>query len=114
MSRIPPAEWAPQRALFLGFPSDPDLWKDDLASAQAEVAALARRLSDTVAVRLVASGSKAAATARAMVHAGVLVDDIAFGDIWLRDTGPLFTGAARCARFRFNGWRGKYLMERDT
>lgn len=113
MSRIPPAEWAPQRALFVGFPSDPNLWEDDLAPAQAEVAALARRLSDTVTVRLLASGSTAAATARAMVPAGVLIDDIPFGDIWLRDTGPVFTGAAHCVRFRFNGWGGKYDLPGD-
>ena len=113
MSRIPPAEWAPQRALFLGFPSDPELWEDDLAPAQAEVAALAWRLSETVTVRLIASGPVAAATARGMVPAGVLVDDIAFGDIWLRDTGPVFTGAEACARFRFNGWGGKYDLPGD-
>ena len=81
MSRIPFAEWAPQRALFVGFPSDPELWEDDLAPAQGEVAALARQLSETVTVRLLASGADAARTARGLVPAAVLVDDIAFGDI---------------------------------
>ena len=113
MSRIPPAEWAPQRALFLGFPSDPELWEDDLAPAQAEVAALARQLSETVPVRLIASGAEAAATARTMLPAAVQVDDIPFGDIWLRDTGPVFTGAETAVRFRFNGWGGKYDLPGD-
>ena len=113
MSRIPFAEWAPQRALFVGFPSDPELWEDDLAPAQAEVAAMARQLSETVTVRLLASGADAARTARGLVPAAVLVDDIAFGDIWLRDTGPVFTGAGSAVRFRFNGWGGKYDLPGD-
>jgi agmatine deiminase len=113
MSRIPPAEWAPQRALFLGFPSDPELWLDDLVPAQGEVAALARLLAGAVQVLLVASGPQAAEVARRLVPSTVLVDDLAFGDVWLRDTGPLFRGAEDCVRFRFNGWGGKYDLPGD-
>jgi len=112
MSRIPPAEWAPQRALFVGFPSDAALWADDLAPAQAEVAALAARLAETVPVLLVASDAAAAAAARSLAPT-TRVHHLPFGDIWLRDTGPVFTGPESCVRFRFNGWGGKYDLAHD-
>jgi agmatine deiminase len=112
MTRIPPAEWAPQRALFVGFPSDGSLWEEDLAPAQAEVAALARQLAATVPVHLLASDADAVATAQRLVP-DATVHQVPFGDIWLRDTGPIFTGPETCARFRFNGWGGKYDLAHD-
>lgn len=114
MSRIPPAEWAPQRALFAAFPSDADLWQDNLAPAQAEVAAMARRLARTVPVKLLADGDTAFETAMATVGHAVEIFRIGFGDIWLRDTGPIFTGPDSCVRFRFNGWGGRYDLPGDA
>ena len=86
-----PGEWAPHAAMWLGFPSHEELWEDDLAPAQAEVAALARALAGPGGerVRLLVQGDEAEAAARALL-AGARVEIVRglFGDIWLRDTGP--------------------------
>jgi len=115
-----PAEWAPHRAMWLGFPSHAELWEDDLDGAQAEVAALARALAGPGGerVRLLTGTAAGEAAARRLLDevAGVEIVPGAFGDIWLRDTGPIFARgkAGLCAQaFRFNGWGGKYELEND-
>lgn len=40
-----PAEWAPHRAMWVGWPSHADLWEENLEPAQAEVEALVRALA---------------------------------------------------------------------
>jgi agmatine deiminase len=119
MTLVVPAEWAPHRAMWVGFPSHADLWEEDLAPAQAEVAALARALAGPGGerVRLLVFGDAAAAEARRLTEgAGVEIVRGLFGDIWLRDTGPIFVdredGSAALG-FRFNGWGGKYELEHD-
>ena len=116
MSLTVPAEWAPHRAMWLGFPSHEELWEDNLAPAQAEVAALALALAGPGAerVRLMTGSPEGEAAARKLLGAVSNIDIVAgrFGDIWLRDTGPIFTRDAAVG-FRFNGWGGKYLLDHD-
>ena len=120
MSPTIPAEWAPHQAMWLGFPSHADLWEDDLEPAQAEVAALARALAGPGGerVRLLTGTADGEAAARRLLGevSGVEIVPGAFGDIWLRDTGPIFTrahGGLVAQAFRFNGWGGKYDLEHD-
>jgi agmatine deiminase len=118
MSFTVPAEWAPHRAMWLGFPSHAELWETDLAAAQAEVAALARALAGPGGerVRLMTGHPDGEAAARRLLGdvAGVEIVPGAFGDIWLRDTGPIFgPGSAEAQGFRFNGWGGKYQLPHD-
>ena len=113
-----PAEWAPHRAMWVGWPSHAELWEDDLAPAQAEVEGLVRALAGPgrEQVRLLVGKPEALADAHARFAdvAGVEVVDGRFGDIWLRDTGPIFgAGSNSAAAFRFNGWGGKYALEHD-
>jgi agmatine deiminase len=120
MSRVVPAEWSPHKAMWVGFPSHADLWVEDLAPARAEVAALVRALTERGGerVNLMAFGEEPVDIARALLNgvAGVEVVPGRFGDIWFRDTGPIFVkddGRDLAVGFRNNGWGGKYVLPHD-
>jgi agmatine deiminase len=118
MTKPPRPEWAPHAAVWIGFPSAAELWEDDLARAQAEVAAFAQAVhaeGKGEEVWLVAADAAAAAEARRLApFARVIVEP--FGDIWLRDTAAIILGSAderRGVDFDFNGWGGKYNLPGD-
>ncbi len=121
MSTNVPAEWAPHKAMWVGFPSHEEVWEDHLPVAQAEVAALARALAGPgrERVRLMTGCAAGEAAARQMLGdvPGIEIFPGRFGDVWLRDTGPIFapsaTGGAVANGFGFNGWGGKYVMDHD-
>ena len=118
MPQPPLPEWAPHAAMWIGFPSDPDLWVEDLEPAQAEVAALARALHADgrgEEIVLVAADKSAAKAARALAPFATILTE-PFGDIWLRDTGPILLGSGQdrfAQGFGFNGWGNKYDLEGD-
>jgi len=118
MTQPPLPEWAPHEAVWIGFPSDPALWLGDLKPAEREVAAFAEAIhadGKGETVRLVAAHEGAADSARKLApFAEVIVEP--FGDIWLRDTGPIVLGSGKGRRaqgFGFNGWGGKYDLDGD-
>jgi agmatine deiminase len=117
MSSPVPAEWSPHGAMWVGFPSHEALWAENLAPAQAEVAALARALAGPGGerVKLLADGEAAAETARRLLADVANLEIVAgvFGDIWLRDTGPIFIAPGEAQAFAFNGWGGKYALAGD-
>jgi agmatine deiminase len=119
MSARQPPEWAPHDWVWVGFPSHADLWEEDLEPARAEVVAFAKAILAGGAgerVRLVAADPQSVTAARALAGPEIEVLQEMFGDIWLRDTGPIILkdGALpRAACFRFNGWGGKYDLEGD-
>jgi len=118
MTKTMPAEWAPQDWVWIGFPHAADLWEADLAPAQRQIAALANAIADTgQQVRLVVRDQTTQLAARKLISEAVLLEQHPYGDIWLRDTGPLTVfapdGMRRAQGFQFNGWGGKYLLEGD-
>jgi len=113
-----PPEWAEHEWVWIGFPSHAELWEDDLEPARLEVAAFARAVHAGGAgeeVRLVAADPASARAAAGLAPFATVLQE-PFGDIWLRDTGPIVLkqGTLLQARsFRFNGWGGKYALEGD-
>src|SRR5438105_4830351 len=117
-----PAEWAPHDAVWTAWPHDADQWLEGLDAPRralmAMVAAIAdggrgervellvRDAGDEQAARALLGGAAARVRFR---HGG-------YGDVWLRDTGPIFVadgGELAAARFGFDGWGGKYVMAGD-
>lgn len=112
-----PAEWAPQKAMWTAWPADPDEWNGDLASPRRDVAALVCALGRSNRVRLLVNGPEAEASARAELGGAAEIVPARYGDIWLRDTGPIFArteDSAVALRFRTNGWGGKFDLPDDA
>lgn len=114
-----PAEWHPQDWLWIGFPHDPAEWPGVFERAQEQIAAFANAVAASgQEVRLIVRDAANEARARSLVSSEVKLERRRFGDIWLRDTGPLVVigddGKRQARRFGFNGWGEKYLMEGDT
>lgn len=109
-----PAEWAPQDWLWIGFPHLRDEWPGYLERAQEQIAAFANAVAESgQEVRLLVRDAANEARAKALVSGAVGLERRAYGDIWLRDTGPLVRADGTALRCGFNGWGGKYLMPGD-
>ena len=119
-----PHESAPHAATWTAFPSHEELWKEDLPRAQAQAAQMVQALAGLSRVRgdlservfVLVDGEAARAAASAWLADCATIVDAKFGDIWLRDTGPIFArrnGRRTALRPRFNGWGGKYDLTGD-
>ena len=112
-----PPEWAPQDWLWIGFPHLAEEWPGWLETAQEQIAAFANTVAESgQEVRLLVRDAANEARARSLVSEAVSLERRAYGDIWLRDTGPLVVTSQKgrsAVRFGFNGWGGKYLMDGD-
>jgi agmatine deiminase len=125
-----PAEWEPHAACWLAWPAHPEEWLGDVDAPRRSVAALAAAIADVdpttgqprgERIDMLVHDDECEASARELL-AGVPVTlhRIPYGDIWLRDTGPIFVRPARgeasahqAACFRCNGWGGKYDFPDD-
>jgi agmatine deiminase len=113
-----PPEWHPQDWIWIGFPHDETEWPGFLGAAQEQIAAFASAVAETgQEVRLIVRDAATEARAARLASASVRLERRVYGDVWLRDTGPLVVcgadGQRVARRFGFNGWGGKYLMEGD-
>ena len=114
---VMPAEWAPQDWLWIGFPHLAEEWRGSLIRAQEQIADFANAVADSgQQVRLLVRDAGNEDRARTLIGENVALKRRIYGDIWLRDTGPLIVAShtmRRAIRFGFNGWGGKYHMAGD-
>ena len=115
--RMPP-EWHPQDWLWVGFPHLAEEWSGVIGRAQEQIAAFANAVADSgQQVRLVVRDAANEMRAKTLVSAAVTLERRTYGDVWLRDTGPLVVldeaGNRQARLFSFNGWGEKYLMPGD-
>lgn len=109
-----PPEWAPQSWLWIGFPHLADEWPGYLEQAQEQIAAFANAVAGSgQEVRLLVRDAANAERAKSLVSEEVTLERRRYGDIWLRDTGPLVRQDGSALRCQFNGWGEKYLMPGD-
>ena len=116
-----PAEWAPHEATWVAWPSHAELWQDNLAAARAAFSRLVALVAEGERVDVLVPDEKQEDLARAAfstLASKVKMHRVPFGDIWLRDTAPIFTrgagGEVRPVTFGFNGWGGKYVLPGDA
>jgi len=125
-----PAEWSPHRTCYTAWPAHAYAWGPALHAAQQEFVAFVRAFTADVGQEPLTLFVSPEALPDAQRQLGQLDQGQAalesgrvqlrafeYGDVWLRDTAPLFllgpTGLA-CSRFRFNGWGEKYIYPHDA
>lgn len=114
---VVPAEWAPQKAIWTAWPWDAGEWNGDLDAPRRDIVALVRTLSPENNVRVLVNGAEAEESARAALGQAADLVPAKYGDIWLRDTGPIFArteDGTAALRFRVNGWGGKHELADDA
>jgi agmatine deiminase len=126
-----PAEWTPHDAVWTAWPHDPEQWLEGLDAPQRALMRMVAAIVDLergagadrprgerveLLVRDI-DDERAARELLGPAAVGVRFHHCVYGDVWLRDIGPIFVtrpGELSAARFRFDGWGGKYVMPGDT
>ncbi len=114
-----PAEWTPQAAVWLSWPSGhPDCWPETLVKVEAVFAEIAAVISRYEPVRINAPASRHEAIRRQVLASRAVASQVELydhpnNDVWCRDHGPLFvknrdTGALAVTDWGFNGWGDKF------
>ncbi len=114
-------DYAPTRLCIAAWPSNRTEWPGPLLDgARAEVAAMLHaiaRVPGAEQLVLLTSDDEAEADARArLANAPVTYWRERYGDIWLRDTGPVLVSSPHGPRaqcFGHNGWGGKFDFDDD-
>lgn len=126
---VMPAEWKPHEAVWLAWPTDASLWEEMLEPAQDEFVQLCEAICDLDPKTGHARGERLnilihpdfpeqmTLAQKRLGHLPTTFHVIPYGDIWLRDTAPLFLqngeGDIQTMCMSFNGWGNKYNLPYD-
>jgi agmatine deiminase len=119
MTHALPHERAPAARIFTCWPAHAEEWPDGLAPVRADFAGFLQALTrgrTASPLTVLAANGEAEASARQAVGRFAQVIRAPYGDVWTRDTGPVFfreDGRLIAAQFRLNGWGGKFQMPGD-
>lgn len=114
-----PAEWEPQEAIWLSWPSDnPANWPGTAERVIDVFSRLAAAISSREIVRINAAGSAHSGIRHCLEKSGATMERVELfahpnDDVWCRDHGPIFlkhqvTGEIAATNWGFNGWGGKF------
>lgn len=112
-----PAEFEPQRAVWLTWPGNPDTWPDCRREAERAYAGFAAAVSRFQPVEMICGEPWQKSAKKALEDAGADLKNITFhdwpvNDAWCRDHGPLFVkneeGNKEVVDFIYNAWGGKF------
>jgi agmatine deiminase len=116
----PVAEWEHNAACWSAWPYDAEGWGGFLDAAQREFVGFCEALlaePETEQLRILVPDEETERSARgALPNASIRFERFVYGDIWLRDTTPIFVRKGDqlgAVRFAFNGWGGKYIYPGD-
>ena len=121
-ARFVPPEWAPQAAVWVGWPHARGEWGAAFDAAREEISGFIRALSKVTPVKIACGSREAFGSAWFALESEIGTNRVSLhpmpaGDIWLRDTGPIIALEnldPTALSFDFNGWGGKYVMPGDT
>lgn len=119
---VVPGEEVPVDRVWMGWPSNQDVWHEQLPGVQENIARLARTIAKYSPVHLLANGPRHAAVAAERIGRTpkpvTLLPHIIPDDMWLRDSGCVFRrgvqGGLECVKLNFNGWGGKQTHRHDA
>lgn len=114
-----PAEWEPQAATLLAWPSPRTDWATRLPGIQQEYTLFIRAIAQRQQVILLIPPGSTEAQDRLGDLPGLKLIELPYDDTWCRDYGPITLiggqGGERLALdFFFGGWGGKYAAGRDN
>ncbi len=112
-----PAEWAPQHATLLAWPSADGDWADKLPTIRAEYCQFVETLLRFQPVILLVPPGDTSASQALHPHDDLHLVEVPYNDTWCRDYGPIILiekGQRRAMDFLFNGWGGKYPASLDN